>query len=517
VKLASNPPTCWSEHPEQQIDFRDAPTGFIGKGYRVEEFPSIPDFLVSLLLQGRIVLFVGAGASRESPSDIESASQLAQKLIDAGYGKPSQALEQVADDIFAKGGEQPWILFGRLIEDQGWRGKPCNDAHKVMAELAKEGLIRWIMTTNWDLLIESALSQTGVDHSVLMRAEDFGTQSTDRPIVTKLHGCLTKPEHIKVTTDHMDSREWLERWAGVLFETVVRGSSLVFVGYSGSSRAVSATLKTLLESGHRSGPDYLVDIRNAEEVSGSEEGARLIAALQLEDGNDFDSGSCNFFRALREAVYPKLLTDPYRAAQTLVEGLVDPTPFDSSSLAGYLETLRDRWAAAGSAGGQSALLMTFSGFGYDAHANPYVPIRKHKDRLAEWWSWITVALWAESVAVRQDLRMFMAESDREVVSCVCPESQRRDSTALRLQAFVTDRIDKPGANFLGVVLGGTGPLPERTEPFSVSRGSGTPSVARGGGTSFTWMKADDLLEQFRSEYSEEEVKASAQGLFRDFL
>lgn len=478
-----------------------------------ERLPSIPDSLISLLMQGRVVLFVGAGASRESPSDIDGASQLATKLIDAGYGEEGQNLEQVANDIFEKGGGKPWVLFGRLIEDQGWRARPCNDAHRIVAELAKEELIRWIMTTNWDLLIETGLNQTGVDHSVVTRAEDFGTQGMDRPVVTKLHGCLTRPEHIKVTTAHMRSREWLERWAEALFETVVRGNSLLFVGYSGSSLSVSATLQMLVESEERTGPDYLVDIRTAEQLSGTDEGAQLVAALRLQDGHDFDCGSCTFFRALREAAYPKLLIEPYRATEALINRLVEPTPLDPASLAVSVERVRDGWVAAGSAAGQSALLTTFSSFGYDTHANPYMPIRKHRDRLAEWWSWIAVGVWAEVVEVRADLRMTTAGSGVEVVACVCPEGRRRDSTARQLQALVTSRLEMPGATLVGVVVGGTGPLPERTESFSIARGTGTPSVARGRGTSFTWMKADDLLEQFERERSEEEVKASAQGLF----
>jgi hypothetical protein len=444
----------------------------------------------------------------EWPSEVENAPRLAEHLVDAGYGRPGATLEQVADDIYDKGG---WRLFGRLLEGRGWRAKACNDAHVILAQFAKEGLIHWVLTTNWDLLVETAFNQTGVDHSVLVRAEDFETQPRDRPVLAKLHGCLTKPEYIKVTTKHMRSRKWLERWAEVLFEVVVRGNALLFVGYSGSSQAVTRTLKVLLKVEGRSGPDYLVDIRTLDQISGDKDGAGFASALQLGSGSDFDCGGCAFFLALRDRVFPMLLVEPLRAAGTLIDELAEPTQVDPSSVRENLHDVHQAWLAAGSTIAQTALLTAFNGFGYSAHVRPYVPMRDHVAMLALWWSWLSVALWTGSVALRENLKVEIADGGVEFVPCVCSEGARRDATALQLQAFITDRLSVPGRRFVGVVLGGTGPVPPASPVLSVARGLGTPSISRGGGAEFVWMKSDELLERFERDRTAGDIQAGVRA------
>lgn len=472
----------------------------------------IPDYLVSLLMEGRMVPFLGAGASMEFPSDIPSATQLAGLLVDAGYGNEGDSLERVADDIFEKGG---WELFGRLLEAQDWRARPCNDVHLILAELAKENLVRWVITTNWDLLVEAAFTQTGVPLSPLIRADDFETQPMDRTVLAKLHGCLTKPEFIRATTSEMVSTDWIDRWAEVLFELVVRGNALLFVGYSGSSRAATATLDLLLTTEERAGPDYLVDIRTSEDIANEgEQGALFIAALRLENGSECDCGGCVFFRALRVAIFPQLLIRPYRLAERNLDELIGPTKVATDAVKAQLGSVLEAWREMGPEGVQPLLLLLFSAFGYINNPHSYVPIIVRAEEIATWWTWVAVALWTGEIDLKaEDLTLFAQVGDAEVqvIGGIAPEGSRRDAVALELQKTVSQKINAPGGVFLGVIAGGSGALPAPSLPYSVSRGVSTPSLARGGAGFAVWTKADDLLDEFDRDRSEAEIKASATG------
>ena len=68
-------------------------------------------------------------------------------------------------------------------------GRP-NPNHEFVARLAKEGLSRLVLTTNFDSLIEAALMAQAVPFILRYRDRDYGTVLRDarRFGVLKLHG-----------------------------------------------------------------------------------------------------------------------------------------------------------------------------------------------------------------------------------------------------------------------------------------------------------------------------------------
>jgi NAD-dependent SIR2 family protein deacetylase len=125
---------------------------------------SIGDELTTAVIQGHVIPFLGAGASIES--GLPRASELAKDLIASGVGNEGLTLEEVAEVCHKAGG---WQAFARALPLEEWRGAQCNEGHRRLAEMCKEGLFAAVLTTNWDTLIENALNQAGLGYAPILR------------------------------------------------------------------------------------------------------------------------------------------------------------------------------------------------------------------------------------------------------------------------------------------------------------------------------------------------------------
>src|SRR5689334_1831535 len=108
---------------------------------------TLPPALLATLNSGDLVPFLGAGVSMAPPTSLPSAAALAEDLVAKGYGDEGDDLEEVAEKCWQRGG---WQMFARALETEEWRALTPNVSHDVVAELAAEGLIAVVLTTNWD-------------------------------------------------------------------------------------------------------------------------------------------------------------------------------------------------------------------------------------------------------------------------------------------------------------------------------------------------------------------------------
>jgi hypothetical protein len=143
---------------------------------------------------------------------------------------------QIVSDVFADG------TWSELLQEL--EGELPNAGHIAIADLAKSGRCRTLLTTNFDTLVERALEAANVDHLVLTpsihRPPDIAYEDS-RFLVVKLHGSITNlSSMVDLSTQKdiglgSDWRAWLSR----LFEE----RDIHVVGFSG--RDLDA------------GPDYL--------------------------------------------------------------------------------------------------------------------------------------------------------------------------------------------------------------------------------------------------------------------
>jgi len=263
----------------------------------------VPQELLARLFQRKVIPLLGAGCSAPSPSRIPPAPHLAQLLIDRGAGSEGQSLEDIAEETWARG---DWQGFAQLLPVDEWRARPPNIVTRVLAELCKETLVAHILTTNWDVLIESALSQVGQPFSKVVDADSLSIEPAGRVTLIKLNGCIEHPRFIKATRTQIESPDWLDAWINALFDVIVRSNSMLFAGYSGASRAATKTIARLVGAGERHAADFLIDRLRPDQIAAlSESGEHFIAAINLSE--PFTGEATDFFTALRADVYPLLL------------------------------------------------------------------------------------------------------------------------------------------------------------------------------------------------------------------
>ena len=188
----------------------------------------IPERLVSAHTGGRLVLFVGAGASVDEPSGLPTFYELAKQLAEESHKHPpaeGEALDKALGSLW-KGGVDVHLKVREVIGDPA--SKP-NELHHAMARLALASHNPKIITTNYDRHLSACLGE-GVDEFPSMAfplREDFTG-------IVYLHGSVKEPHKHLVVTDTDFGSVYLEApWTAAQFlSRIFRAHTVLFVGYS---------------------------------------------------------------------------------------------------------------------------------------------------------------------------------------------------------------------------------------------------------------------------------------------
>lgn len=188
----------------------------------------LPRDLVSAHADGRLVLFVGAGASVPAPSSLPMFQDLARRIADDSQccyseeelGKPDELLGRIDSgevdvhlrvrDLIAREDSQP------------------NELHRAIVDLASTSSALRIVTTNHDRHMSGFLF-TGVDEfeaPALPLGNDF------RGLVY-LHGSVRQdPDRLVVTKSDFGKAYMANGWATRFLETLLGDLAVLFIGYS---------------------------------------------------------------------------------------------------------------------------------------------------------------------------------------------------------------------------------------------------------------------------------------------
>jgi Domain of unknown function (DUF4020)/SIR2-like domain len=210
----------------------------------------IPSKLFEAHREGRLVLFVGAGASRDVPSDLPDFRHLTKKIAeDAHYALNDGDLDH------------PDVLLGR-IEDQGVDVRlrveqqlsdpesKHNRLHEAIVELGLTSQRLRIVTTNFDRHLSSAIAAREV------RVEEYLAPAlpmgNDFAGLVYLHGTLGQPPSRLVVTDGDFGRAYLrDAWAARFLERMFAEFSVLFIGYSHGDVVMRYLARALGPDGHR--------------------------------------------------------------------------------------------------------------------------------------------------------------------------------------------------------------------------------------------------------------------------
>lgn len=198
-----------------------------------------------------VVLVTGAGSSMESPTDFQSGAHYSRRAYDrlvmdgviaeSDCADPSD-LSALAEAVFVKTGTQK-ELTDRLPQAE-WRSPNPNAGHYLAAALLVEGALRHIVTLNFDLAFQIALSTMGrPDAIAIIKGPEESNHASSRSLTYLHRSAEADPETWVLRTSALDT-DWRDHWEEAVAQSHLTAPHVVFAGL-GSPAAV------LTESAHK--------------------------------------------------------------------------------------------------------------------------------------------------------------------------------------------------------------------------------------------------------------------------
>ena len=203
---------------------------------------SCPSELKRLYRQGRVIPFIGAGASmavqwvqdggiKRGPSWAELVNE-AVKLVGVGdpellrlRGTDLQILEYLRDRLDTIQPLINWLHTNMQPEDAAIKNSVL---HRELAALERCNLY---YTTNYDNFLERSLQLAGRTVTRVASEHDLSELPTDVQLV-KFHGDFDRPETMVLSESDYERRMRLEGVLDLKLRSDVLGRALLFVGYS---------------------------------------------------------------------------------------------------------------------------------------------------------------------------------------------------------------------------------------------------------------------------------------------
>lgn len=197
---------------------------------------SIPDDLISLAVERRVIPFVGAGFS--SGLGLPSWETLLTKVAGRTDGSLTyEELERYTDKNLLQIAEYLYLKsYGRIgpirhIIEQEMPPVKTPIISSAHVELVNLGAPQ-IYTTNYDDLIEDAFRALGLPVNVVTLARDVALAAGEGTQVVKYHGDLRHDETLVLTESSYYKRLDFESPMDLKFRSDLLGRSVLFMGYS---------------------------------------------------------------------------------------------------------------------------------------------------------------------------------------------------------------------------------------------------------------------------------------------
>lgn len=190
----------------------------------------LPIELVEAHSSGDLVLFVGAGASRNPPAGLPLFGELAGQIGDLArqpYPGSSIAIDRFLGELVD--GFDVHEHVKRLIDKP--ESMP-NESHRALVRLAGSSGVPRIITTNFDDHLQIAAGDAGVDLGDTYYAPALPVGRDFQGLI-HLHGSTKRPARELVLTDHDFGRAYLtDAWATRFLREVFDHFVVLFVGFS---------------------------------------------------------------------------------------------------------------------------------------------------------------------------------------------------------------------------------------------------------------------------------------------
>ncbi len=214
--------------------------------------------VVDLLRGRKLVLFLGSAISLFAPSSLPIGCSMRRTILES-LARPHPDLGKYVDEI-EEPGLNPELVYQLIYNRMGARFfethrilnvSQFNSNHALLADLARAGYLKTILTTNFDCLIERALVDRGLardrDFTVYYDDEGFSrfleNSDRERVSVVKLHGSIEDEQSIVAVLEQTGRGLSLNQ-ADILNE-VFTNNHVLLVGYSGNDLDIYPKLSSM--------------------------------------------------------------------------------------------------------------------------------------------------------------------------------------------------------------------------------------------------------------------------------
>lgn len=215
----------------------------------------VPSAIVQAVSEKRAILFAGAGISAKwidvSTGTLKEELAAEIRLDYKGYDIRERSFEVVADEYASLFGlEQLTTKLADLIPQ---------DREPSPEHIAAARMFGTIITTNWDVLFETAYRYIGRSPRTLASNEDAADFHRDRATVIKIHGTADRPSTLVATEQqyeryHLTHERMLQRVVELMRDNIV-----VFVGYGLRDEHVRRLIASIRdEQGSRAKPAWAI-------------------------------------------------------------------------------------------------------------------------------------------------------------------------------------------------------------------------------------------------------------------
>jgi hypothetical protein len=181
-------------------------------------------------------VIVGSGISAWSPTGIPEGRRITAQLSEwlVPNSMPSAillkrlvaetAFEHILERCPNHGRVRDWLT-------DHFKGNGPNPVHIAIARLVSRGIIRHVITTNYDLALEQAFCLEGLFVTRIVSETDASSWDVDEPSLFKIHGSTDLPASLVFTLHH---ESLMASWKRHLLREMIRDRDLLVSGYSGT-------------------------------------------------------------------------------------------------------------------------------------------------------------------------------------------------------------------------------------------------------------------------------------------
>jgi hypothetical protein len=201
---------------------------------------------------GLLVIVTGAGSSMEWPTGLSSGADYSELAFNAlvsdtllkpeACAKPRD-LSVLADAVFDAYGSQAH-LTDRLPRAP-WRNASPNEGHRVAAALLIDGVVRSIVTLNYDMAFQTALSELGAPTQItIAKGPEDHSQLSGRSLIYLHRSAESEPETWVLRKADLD-HGWQHGWEAMTAAGFLSAPFTIFAGLGSPAAVLTETVSRL--------------------------------------------------------------------------------------------------------------------------------------------------------------------------------------------------------------------------------------------------------------------------------